>query len=106
MPSPERVAELIRYVTEHRLVEALEHFYHPDSTMQENLAAPRIGRAVSIERQKRNAGLAAEILELRAVSCLIDGDRVAIEWHAEWRLPDGTQQRIEEVALQIWEGDR
>lgn len=106
MPSPERVAELIRYVTEHRLVEALEHFYHPDSTMQENIAPPRIGRAVSIERQKHNAGLMAEILELRAASCLIDGDRVAIEWYAEWRLPDGSQQRIEEVALQVWDGDR
>jgi len=106
MPTPERVGDLIRYVTGLRLVEALEEFYHPDSTMQENMAAPRIGRAVSIARQKRNAALAADVLELRAASCLIDGDRVAIEWHAEWRMPDGTQQRIEEVALQVWKGDR
>jgi hypothetical protein len=106
MPTAERVADLIRHVEARRLVEALEAFYHPHSTMRENSAPPRIGRAASIERQRHNNTLGAEVLELRAASVLIDGDRAAIEWHGEWVLPDGRRHRIEEVALQSWEGDR
>jgi hypothetical protein len=105
MPSPDRVAALISCVIQQRLTEALETFYHPDCTMRENNAPPRIGRATSLERQRRNAALGTQMLELTAASCLIDGDRVAIEWHAEWRLPDGKRIRIEEVAMQQWQGD-
>jgi hypothetical protein len=94
MPDRKRVESLVRYTVEGRLVEALETFYHED------------GLAASIERQKMAKAAAMEIHEIKAASVLVEGNRAAIEWHAEWTLPNGTRVRVEEVALQTWKGDR
>lgn len=101
-----RVEDLVRYTVDNRLIEALEEFYHEDSTMQENCMPPRIGRKASIERQKVAQAMTAKIHEVRAVSVLVDGDRSVIEWHAEWTLISGQRIRIEEIAVQEWKGDR
>lgn len=106
MPERKRVEDLIRYTIEGRLIEALHEFYHDDVVMQENSLPPRIGLAVSIERQRAAQAAAMEIHEVKAVSLLIDGDRAAIEWHAEWSVVIGARIRIEEIALQHWRGDR
>jgi hypothetical protein len=106
MPDRGRVEDLVRYTVDNRLIEALEEFYHEDSTMQENSMPPRIGRQASIERQKVAQAMTAKIHEVRAVLVLIDGDRSVIEWHAEWTLVSGQRIRIEELALQEWKGDR
>lgn len=105
MPSRDRVGNLIRYVEAGRLIEGLESFYHEDCRMQENCDPPRVGLMVSLERQRDNIAMGATIEEIRAVHVLVDGDRVAIEWHAQWLLPDGQRYRVEEVALQHWRGD-
>lgn len=106
MPSSDRVAALIALVEAGRFVEALEGFYHEDATMRENNAPPRTSRAESIARQRRNADLGARIEAVKANAVLVDGDRSAIEWHAAWQFDDGRRYRIEEVALQRWQGDR
>lgn len=106
MPDRKRVESLVQHTVEGRLIEALETFYHEDVVMQENNLPPRIGLAASIERQKMAKAAAMEIHEIKAASVLIDGDRAAIEWHAEWTLPNGTRVRVEEVALQTWKDDR
>jgi hypothetical protein len=106
MPTRSRVQDLVRYVVDNRLVEALREFYHDDVVMQENAQPPRIGLAASIERQKMAKTMTAEIHEVKAVTVLVDGDHSMIEWHAEWTLSSGSRIRIEEVALQTWRGDR
>lgn len=74
--------------------------------MQENCDPPRIGLACSIERQKAARAGTKIIHEVRAASVVHDGNVAAIEWHAEWTLTNGARIRIEEVALQVWHGDR
>lgn len=106
MPTRSRVQDLVRYVVDNRLVEALQEFYHDDVVMQENAEPPRVGLAASIERQKMAKAMTAEIHEVKAVAVLVDGDCAVIEWHAEWTLAGGLRVRIEEVALQTWRGDR
>lgn len=106
MPDRQRVEDLVRHTIEGKLIEALETLYHDDVVMQENSMPPRVGLAASIERQKMAQAAAMEIHEVKAVSVLIDGDRVAIEWHEEWTLPNGARVRVEEVALQTWKGGR
>lgn len=101
-----RVEDLVRYTLDNRLVEALKEFYHDDAIMQENCEPPRLGLAVSIERQKAAQAMTAQIHEVKAVSILVDGDRSAIEWHAEWSTVAGDRIRVEEMALQLWNGDR
>lgn len=106
MPTAARVQNLVRYVLENRLIEALQEFYHDDVVMQENCDLPRVGLAANIERQKMARAMTAHIHEIRARSVLVDGDRAVIEWHAEWSIASGPRVRIEELALQTWRGDR
>jgi len=106
MPKRELVDDLIRHTVEARFIEALEKFYHEDAVMQENGMPPRVGRAASIEHQRAAQAATTAIHEITAASVLVDGDRVMIEWHAEWSGPNAERLRIEEVALQHWQGDR
>lgn len=106
MPRRELVDDLIRHTIEARFVEAMEKFYHEDVIMQENCMPPRVGRAASIARQIVARAQVGAIHEIKAGVVLIEGNRVAIEWHAEWSMPDATRVRVEEVALQQWKGDR
>ena len=42
----------------------------------------------------------------RAVSSVVEGDRVAIHWNFELTDKSGKVRRLDEVALQEWRGDR
>lgn len=44
MPSRERVREFVSAVERGEYVKAIEDFYHPNATMQENGQPPRVGR--------------------------------------------------------------
>lgn len=101
-----RIDSLIEYTLDNRLIEALREFYHPDVVMQENCQPPRVGLAASLERQRTAQAMTAQIHEVKAVLLVHDGDKAAIEWHAEWTTVGGARFRIEEIALQRWKGDR
>jgi hypothetical protein len=42
----------------------------------------------------------------RVETFLVDGDRVVINWVFEMIGPDGSIRAMDELALQIWDGDR
>lgn len=102
MPDRDRVSRLAEHIETGKLIEALTEFYHPDVVMQENSLLPRVGLAVSLERQKKAMALTAEVHEVKIVSILVDGDLVAMECHAEWTTSEGARVRIEQVSLQTW----
>ena len=106
MPSRERVAALIRRVEQGRYVEALEEFYADDATMQENGNPPRVGLKALIAHERSVMAAFKEIRTLPVKSWLVDGDRVVIHWIFEFRRPDGTRFRMDELAHQLWRGDR
>ena len=106
MASRERVAALIKRVEEGRFVEALQEFYAEDATMQENGQAPRIGLKKLIEHERGVMAAFKEIRTLPVTTCLVEGDRVLINWVFEFTRPDGTGFRMDELALQRWRGDR
>ena len=53
MPSQERVRELIAMVESGRFVEAIEEFYAPSATMQENVQPPREGLDTLVAGERR-----------------------------------------------------
>ena len=106
MPSRERVAALIARVEEGRYVEALQEFYAEDATMQENGNPPRVGLKALVAHER---GVMAAFKEIRALpvkSWLVDGDAVVINWVFEFTRADGTRFRMDELAHQLWRGDR
>ncbi len=106
MPTRQRVQDFIALVEAGDYVRAIEDFYHPDASLQENGAPPRVGRAALVAHEKKVlAGLKA-MRTRRVETFLVDSDRVVINWVFEMTGPDGSTRVLDELALQTWDGDR
>lgn len=103
----DRVQELLDFQKTNPPVEQIyERFYDEKVVVQENLQAPRIGRAVSIDRQQQMNANVKEVHEFKIGAVLVDGDRSVIEMHLELTTVDGYRIRLEEVGMQTWKNER
>jgi hypothetical protein len=105
MPDRERVEAFIAAVVGGDHVRAIADYYHEDASMQENLLPPRQGRPLLMTHE-------AKVLERTKMythpnpPCLVDGNNVAINWTFDATGKDGVTRRLNELALQRWEGNR
>lgn len=106
MPSRETVQKFVDVVVSGRHDEAIELFYAEDASMQENLSEVRQGRAGLVERERQVMSMFNEIRTTCVEPFFIEGDRVAINWIFEFVQADGTAHRMNEVAMQQWQGDK
>jgi hypothetical protein len=104
MPRRARVEDFIRTIERGQFLEALSEFYAEDMTAQENTQPPRVGRAAQFANEE--AALKRMRFDvIKAVSFLIDGDRVAIHYNFEMTTVNGDRLRMDEIAYQLWQGD-
>jgi predicted SnoaL-like aldol condensation-catalyzing enzyme len=77
MPSRERLNEFIAVVESGNHAGAIERYYTEDSSMQENAAAPRVGRDALVAHER---GVLARMSHVysKAISSVVEGDNVAI----------------------------
>jgi hypothetical protein len=105
VPTRERLESFISAVVGGDHVGAIADYYHEDASMQENLQPPRRGRHVLMAHE-------AKVLERMKMHThpdpvfLLDGDHVVINWIFDATGKDGVTRRLNELALQHWEGDR
>jgi ketosteroid isomerase-like protein len=105
MPSRAVVADFIATIERGEFLEALPKFYAEDMVAQENDLPPRVGRAA----QTANEEAALQRMRfdsIKAVSFLVDGDRVAINYVFEMTTVSGDRLRMDEIAYQLWRGDQ
>lgn len=86
-------------------MEALPKFYAEDMTAQENNLPPRVGRAAQMANEEA-ALKRMRFDSIKAVSYLVDGDRVAINYVFEMTTVTGDRLRMDEIAYQVWRGDQ
>lgn len=102
-----RIHELLEFFkTNPPPEEVYEQFYDENVVVQENLQPPRVGRALSIERQKLMNANVKEIHDFKIGAVLVDGDRSMVEMHLDATTHDGYRLHIEEVGLQTWKDGR
>lgn len=106
MPSRDRVNALIALVERGEYVRAIEDFYHPGASMQENGQPPRVGRETLIAHERKVLAGLKSMRTRHVETWLVDGDRVVINWVFEMTGPDGVTRVMDELALQTWDGDR
>jgi hypothetical protein len=106
MPSRERVQALVAMVEKSQFVEAIEEFYHPHASMQENQNPPRVGRDALVAEERTTMARFKSMTTHPVETLLIDGDQVVIRWTFEFIPPVGPPMVLQELALQRWEGDR
>jgi len=105
MPSRAVVEDFIATIERGEFLEALPKFYAEDMTAQENNLPPRVGRAAQIANEEA-ALKRMRFDSIEAVSYLVDGDRVAINYVFEMTTVTGARLRMDEIAYQVWRGDQ
>ena len=105
MPTRERLNEFIAVVEAGDHVGAIERYYTEDASMQENAAAPRVGRDLLVAHER---GVLARMSHVysKAMASVVEGDHVAIHWIFELTDISGKVYRIDEMSLQEWRGDK
>jgi len=104
MPSRAVVEDFVATIERGQFLEALSKFYAEDMTAQENGQPPRVGRPAQIANEE--AALKRMRFDtIKAVSLLVDGERVAIHYLFEMTTSEGSRIRLEEIAYQVWRGD-
>ncbi|MFL5295523.1 MAG: nuclear transport factor 2 family protein [Phenylobacterium sp.] len=106
MPERDRVAAFVATVEAGRYVEAIEQFYHPDASMQDNQREPRVGRDRLIADERATMARFAAMHTDPVEDLLIDGDKVMVRWRFVFTPADGDPITMEELALQRWDGER
>src|ERR1700679_1259014 len=106
MPSRETIDAFVALVVSGKHDAAIERFYTPDATMQENLTPPRKGRDALAARERATMARFAEIRTTCVAPVLVSGDTVVVHWVFEFVRADGSVMRIEELAHQRWKGEK
>ena len=106
MPTPETLERFIALVERNAHMEAIEAFYAPNASMQENQSAPRLGRENHMANERRVLAKAKAVRSTCVHPVFVNGDRVVIRWIFRFEWIDGTVTRMEELAYQRWEADR
>ena len=98
----QRVQELLSYIRNGRIIEAMTEFYAPDSEMQENRNPPTKGLAANIEREKQFLANIKEWRGFNVHAVAVEGDVSLVETSMEFVATDGTTVRLEQVSVSKW----
>lgn len=106
MPNAQTLQSFIARVEQNAHAEAIEEFYTQGASMQENQAAPRVGRDLLVANERRVLARAKAVQSRCVQPVFVSGDHVALRWIFRFEWLDGSITQMEEVACQRWEGER
>ncbi|HEV7338513.1 MAG TPA: nuclear transport factor 2 family protein [Bosea sp. (in: a-proteobacteria)] len=106
MPERARVEAFIAAVVSGDHVGAIRDFYTEGASMQENLGEPRRGREALMAHEAKALARLERMHTHPPRALVVDGDRVVVHWVFDAIGKDGSARRLEELAIQRWEGDR
>lgn len=106
MPERSTVEAFAARVEAGDFVGAIEAFYLPEASMQENAEPPRSGRDRLVAHERKVMAAFPSVKAVRLGPILIEGDEVAIRWRFEMTDGAGRTRSFEEVAWQTWRDGR
>lgn len=105
MPSTDTLERFIALVESNAHDRAIEDFYAPHASMQENQAPPRVGRDVLLAGERKVMARASAIESRCVRPVFVNGDHVVIRWKFRFVWQDDSVTEMEELAHQRWEGE-
>lgn len=97
-----RIHELLEYVRNGRIMEAMEEFYADDVVMEEPAYGKTVGLAANLERERKFVESVAEFKGFEARNVGV-GDGVSFyENVMDWVSTDGTAMHVEQVSVAEW----
>ena len=98
----QRVDQLVQYINQGRIIDAMYEFYAPDTQMQENGNAPTAGLEANVEREKQFLAGVKEWKGFTARALAAEGDVSFMESVVEFTATDGSPVRMEQVSVARW----
>src|SRR5215207_11004699 len=95
MLSPEVLERFIAKVESNAHVEAIESFYAPHASMQENEQPPRTSRDALVAHESNFLSRLRSLRSKCVRPAFVNGDHVVIRWVFEFEALDGTRSRLE-----------
>jgi ketosteroid isomerase-like protein len=107
-PALNRAKAMYAMVGEGKLMDAFEKYYHEDVVVQENSHEPRRGKAATREFDEQ---FMSSIKEMHgggvgAITSNEANNVTMVESWADITFNDGKRKKLEEVAVQHWQGDK
>jgi len=103
----ERAKEMYAMLANGKMLEAFEKYYHNDVVMEEASGEVRKGKNVNLEFQKKFVEGVKEIhgFTVKSVTSNEHDGVTMVESLFDATMHDGTRAKMEEVAVQHWQGD-
>lgn len=105
MPSSDTIESFVQLVESGKTIQAMMRYYGEHGSMQENAAAPRVGKSVLIKHEEDALASIAGMAATCVRPFFVSGDFVVIRWIFEIRDKNGKTVRFEELAHQRCEGE-
>ena len=99
-----RVRDLIGYIQQGRIIDAMYEFYAPDASMQENSKPATVGLEANVDRERQFVASVREWRKFEVASVGIDSDRgrAFLQTELEFEGVDGKTYRMDQVSVQTW----
>jgi len=100
-----RIAELIEYIQQGKILEGMEEFYADNVVMTEPYHSTE-GKAENIEREKEFLAGVKEWRNFEVKATAIDGNTSLSEQVMDWTTTDGQDIHVEQIAVARWENGK
>ena len=99
-----RVRDLVSYIQNGRIIEAMNEFYADDVRMQENNNPPTVGLAANVERERQFVNSVRQWKGFTVEAVAVDANRskTLVQSTLEFDGVDGKNYRSDQVAVQTW----
>ena len=101
-----RIQELLDYIREGRIMDAIREFYDDEVVMEEPAHGKTVGLAANLEREQAFVDTVAEFRRFEAPAVMSGDDTSSYENVMEWTTTDGQEIHVEQVAVQRWRGGK
>lgn len=101
-----RIHELLDYIRNGRIMDAMREFYADDVVMEEPAYGKTVGLEANLDREQKFVDSVAAFKDFQAPAIAV-GEGVSIYENAmDWTDTDGNDIHVEQVAVQRWEGGK
>ncbi|XAM01261.1 hypothetical protein OT109_07690 [Phycisphaeraceae bacterium D3-23] len=100
-----RIHELVAYIQDGRIMDAMHEFYGEDVVMEEPAYGKTVGLAANLEREQKFVDSVSAFKHFEAKVAVGDGVSM-YENVMDWTDTDGNDIHVEQVAVQRWVGGK
>jgi hypothetical protein len=102
----QRLSELLNYVRQGKIIEAMNEFYDKDTVMQDNANPPTKGLAANIEREKQFLNGVKEWKGFNVKASGVSDDTTLYECTMDFIATNGQPVHMEQVSVAKWKNGK